>query len=70
MPAGKIQARYHVGDTPMDIQAAIAAGAVPIGVATGIYSKEELQTCMGDGHEVVVLDNLSDVGTVMKVMGL
>ncbi|KAJ9505118.1 hypothetical protein QJQ45_009470 [Haematococcus lacustris] len=30
------------GDTPMDIQAALAAGAKAVGVTTGIYSREEL----------------------------
>ncbi|GFH08393.1 uncharacterized protein HaLaN_03344 [Haematococcus lacustris] len=35
-------ARYHIGDTPMDIQAALAAGAKAVGVTTGIYSREEL----------------------------
>ncbi|GFR49030.1 hypothetical protein Agub_g11052, partial [Astrephomene gubernaculifera] len=36
---GPVGARFHVGDTPMDIQAALDAGAVAIGVATGIYSR-------------------------------
>ena len=40
--AGSITARYHVGDTPMDLQAADGAGAQGIGVTTGIYSREEL----------------------------
>ena len=39
---GSITARYHVGDTPMDLQAADGAGAQGIGVTTGIYSREEL----------------------------
>lgn len=34
--------RYHIGDAPMDCQAAEAGGAVPIGVLTGIYSQEQL----------------------------
>jgi phosphoglycolate phosphatase-like HAD superfamily hydrolase len=33
---------FHVGDTPMDIQAAVAAGATPIAVATGIFTKVRL----------------------------
>jgi HAD-hyrolase-like len=40
--AGSITARYHVGDTPMDLQAADGAGAQGIGVTTGIYSRKEL----------------------------
>lgn len=37
-----------VGDTPMDIAAAHAAGAVGIGVATGKYRLEELQQAGAD----------------------
>ena len=32
---GGMRARVHVGDTPMDVQAALGAGAVALGVATG-----------------------------------
>lgn len=39
---GGIAARYHVGDTPMDLQAADQAGARGVGVTTGIFSREEL----------------------------
>jgi histidinol phosphatase-like enzyme len=35
--------RYHVGDTPMDLQAAEGAGAQGIGVTTGIFTREELK---------------------------
>ncbi len=35
--------RYHIGDTPMDLQAAEGAGAEGIGVTTGVYTREELQ---------------------------
>jgi phosphoglycolate phosphatase-like HAD superfamily hydrolase len=37
-----------VGDTPRDIEAAQAAGAVSVGVATGHYSTEELLAAHGD----------------------
>jgi histidinol phosphatase-like enzyme len=40
--AASITARYHVGDTPMDLQAADGAGAQGVGVTTGIYSREKL----------------------------
>jgi phosphoglycolate phosphatase len=39
---------YVVGDTPRDIEAAQAAGAVSVGVATGHYSVAELQVAGGD----------------------
>lgn len=45
-----------VGDTPRDIAAAKAAGAVSVGVASGRYSKEELVVAGGD----VVLESLED----------
>jgi phosphoglycolate phosphatase len=45
-----------VGDTPHDIEAAKAAGAVPIGVATGHYSTDELAVA-GGSH---VLGSLED----------
>jgi phosphoglycolate phosphatase len=37
-----------VGDTPLDIAAAKAAGAVSVGVATGHYSVEQLRDAGGD----------------------
>jgi phosphoglycolate phosphatase-like HAD superfamily hydrolase len=45
-----------VGDTPRDIEAARAAGAVSVGVATGHYSTAELAAAHGD-H---VLGSLED----------
>jgi HAD-hyrolase-like len=50
--AEPVVARFHVGDTPMDLQAAEMAGAVGVGVTTGIYSKEELEAC-GTGGVVL-----------------
>ena len=39
---------FVVGDTPLDIQAAKAAGAVSVGVASGHYSTKELMAANGD----------------------
>jgi len=47
---------YVVGDTPHDIEATKAAGAVSVGVASGHYSTEELEAAGGD-H---VLGSLED----------
>jgi phosphoglycolate phosphatase len=47
---------FVVGDTPLDIQAAKAAGAVSVGVASGHFSTTELATAGGD-H---VLGSLED----------
>jgi phosphoglycolate phosphatase-like HAD superfamily hydrolase len=47
---------YVVGDTPHDMEATIAAGAVPVGVASGHYSTDELMKAGG----VHVLTSLED----------
>jgi phosphoglycolate phosphatase-like HAD superfamily hydrolase len=47
---------FVVGDTPRDVQAARAAGAVSVGVASGRYSVDEL-TAAGADH---VLASLTD----------
>jgi phosphoglycolate phosphatase len=49
-----------VGDTPLDVEAALAAGARVVGVATGSYSQEEL-TAAG-AH--AVLPDLTDAARV------
>lgn len=67
--AGQFKARFHVGDTPMDVQAALAAGAQAIGVTTGIYTREELQE-FGKPPQVVVFDSLKDINRVLSVLGL
>ena len=45
-----------VGDTPKDLDAAHGAGCVAVGVATGHYSREQLEEAGAD----VVLDSLRD----------
>jgi phosphoglycolate phosphatase-like HAD superfamily hydrolase len=45
-----------VGDTPKDLDAARGAGCIALGVATGHYSREQLEEAGGD----VVLDTLKD----------
>jgi hypothetical protein len=64
-----ISAKYHVGDTPNDIQAAIAVGAVPIGVATGIYTCEQLRAYCST-PDSVLLEGLHDVEGMLRVLGL
>ena len=57
----------HIGDTPFDLKAAAAAGALPVGVATGIFSKEELAAAGVAG--AVILDDLSDLEASLRAMG-
>lgn len=72
LAAGDVKACFHVGDTPMDIQAALAAGSVAVGVATGIYSRQQLEEC-GAGAaagSVVVMNSLEDTDAVLKALQL
>lgn len=49
-----IAVRFHVGDTPMDLQAADGAGARGVGVTTGIYSHDELAAASPGGSVVML----------------
>ena len=62
-----IARKVHIGDTPFDLMAAAEAGALPVGVATGIFSKEELVAA--DVPGAVILDDLSDLEASLKAMG-
>lgn len=62
-----ISRRVHIGDTVFDLKAAAEAGALPVGVATGIFSKEELAAARVPG--AVILDDLSDLEASLKAMG-
>lgn len=45
-PTGiEFKAKWHVGDTPMDIQAAEGGHAKALGVLTGVYSQQDLEEC-------------------------
>jgi len=53
-----------IGDTPLDVQAALATGARAVGVATGQYSAGELT--LAGAH--VVLPDLTDTTAVMRAL--
>ena len=53
-----------VGDTPGDVACAQAVGAVPIGVATGSYTADELRAC---GAEVV-FETLEDAAGFARLL--
>jgi phosphoglycolate phosphatase len=53
-----------VGDTPLDISAALCAGARAVGVATGTYSASDLITAGADA----VLLNLADTSLVLDTL--
>jgi phosphoglycolate phosphatase len=58
------QATVLVGDTPLDVGAALATGARAVGVATGSFAVQEL-TAAG-AH--AVLADLSDTGQVLEAI--
>ena len=55
---------FVVGDTPHDIACARAAGAIPIGVATGNYTLEEISASGAD----VVFRDLSDPAPFLALL--
>ena len=55
-----------VGDTPLDIDAAHAAGARAVAVATGPYSLEEL----GQAGPDAALEDVTDVAALVAALGL
>lgn len=55
-----------VGDTPLDVAVALTGGARSLAVATGSYDREALQSSGAD----VVLEDLSDLSSSMKALGL
>ena len=66
---GRVVGRVvHLGDTPYDCAAAVAAGARAVGVCTGVHTRAELLAV--EGGVVVVLDDLSDTAAAMVALGL
>jgi HAD superfamily hydrolase (TIGR01549 family) len=55
---------FVIGDTPLDIKAGKGAGATTIGVATGVFSREELEKEGAD----YVLDDLTDSRKFMNII--
>ena len=53
-----------VGDTPHDVACALAAGARPVGVATGSFSVQQLR----DSGAETVFEDLSDTESFLKLL--
>lgn len=53
-----------VGDTPNDVECALVVGAIPIAVATGGYSVDDLRAAGAD----IVFEDLSDTGAFLKLL--
>lgn len=60
--------RFHVGDAPMDVQAAVAGGSTAIGLLTGIFSREDLQQCCSSDDDVIILPNLENTDHVLDII--
>lgn len=58
---------YHVGDTPFDVLAAVQAGAVPVGVTTGVFSAADLTEAV---PETVLVTDFADLPAALAVFGL
>jgi phosphoglycolate phosphatase-like HAD superfamily hydrolase len=54
-----------VGDTPLDVQCAVAAGARSVAVATGPSDAETLRQSGAD----VVFDDLGDTTAFLRLLG-
>jgi phosphoglycolate phosphatase-like HAD superfamily hydrolase len=65
--AGRRRATYHVGDTPFDVKAAKQAGAVPVGVSTGIFTREQLHDAESS---TVHVESFTDVASALKTFHL
>ena len=70
LPAGGFKAKFHVGDTPMDVLAADGGGATAVGVLTGIYTRAELEkTGVGGSPTALVITltcQLSSTWTILS----
>jgi phosphoglycolate phosphatase-like HAD superfamily hydrolase len=56
---------FVVGDTPHDVACALAAGAIPVAVATGSSTVDHLRASGAS----IVFGDLSDVGEVVGILG-
>ena len=56
-----------MGDTPYDVMAAREAGAIPVGVTTGIFSAADLLQAV---PETVLIPDFRDLDTALTVFGL
>jgi len=61
----------HFGDTPNDVKAAAAAGAVPVGLATGAFSLDQLRATaekLGVQRSAILLADLRDTKAVLAAL--
>jgi len=61
---GSQRRAFHFGDAPQDMKAGREAGVVPIGVATGVFTAEQLMSA--GAHKVV--PNLQDADDILRFL--
>lgn len=70
-PVGTFANRVHFGDTPNDVKAAQKAGAFALALTTGVFSRDELETCVADAPgRGIVMEGLEDTKAVLEACGL
>lgn len=61
---GRLRRAFHFGDAPQDMKAGREAGVVPIGVATGVFTADQLTSA---GAEIVIPD-LTDADGILEFL--
>ena len=60
-----------VSSQPNDIRAALAAGAIPVGVLTGIFNRIQLEAAAAEHehgmHKLIIYDTLESVDDFLQV---
>ena len=62
--------RFHFGDTPNDITAAETSGSIPVGLATGIFSLDDLRSVSNSPESAIFVDSLDDTRAVLELLGI
>ncbi len=65
-----VNKRFHFGDTQNDITAAETSGAVPVGLATGIWSLDDLREVCVNKEKGLFFESLQDTSAVLKALEL
>ena len=66
----EIKKRYHFGDTPNDVIAAEKSSAIPIGVATGIFSLDDLRAVSQNKSSSIFIESLGDTSAVLDLLDI
>ena len=70
VPGVVFKERVHFGDTPNDVKAALAGGAVAVALTTGVFSEPELREHFLDEKRCALFNDLTDTDAVLRASGL